>query len=413
MMRYLLSADQVLAGPAGERIQGGAVLVQGDSIVAVGGRQELRAVAGADVVERAFPGATILPGLINAHVHLAFSAGPDRLAHLMGPLEEERLVLAMAGRAQQLLNSGVTTVRDLGDRGGLAVRLRQAINTGELIGPRILAATAPLTPPGGHCWFLGGEVAGAAQIRQQVQRNADAGADVIKVMVSGGNMTPGGAHMWEQQFSTEELRTAVAQAHRLGLPVAAHAHGTSSIRACVEAGVDTIEHCTWLIGPGIVGRDEQIAADIAAAGIAVCTANSNDWRPFAPTFGAERARQIIGRVRWMADRGVRLITGTDAGMTAFENFPAALHALQEWGFTPDRILQMATLTTAEAIGLGTTTGRVHAGYSADLLIVRGDPLTDLAALQQPILVMARGRAHLPSPPQSRGGDISGNGAPLV
>ena len=370
-------------------------------------------MAGADVVERAFPGATILPGLINAHVHLAFSAGPDRLAHLMGPLEEERLVLAMAGRAQQLLNSGVTTVRDLGDRGGLAVRLRQAINTGELIGPRILAATAPLTPPGGHCWFLGGEVAGAAQIRQQVQRNADAGADVIKVMVSGGNMTPGGAHMWEQQFSTEELRTAVAQAHRLGLPVAAHAHGTSSIRACVEAGVDTIEHCTWLIGPGIVGRDEQIAADIAAAGIAVCTANSNDWRPFAPTFGAERARQIIGRVRWMADRGVRLITGTDAGMTAFENFPAALHALQEWGFTPDRILQMATLTTAEAIGLGTTTGRVHAGYSADLLIVRGDPLTDLAALQQPILVMARGRAHLPSPPQSRGGDISGNGAPLV
>lgn len=148
--------------------------------------------------------------------------------------------------------------------------------------------------------------------------------------------------MWQPQFSTEELRTAVEEAHRLGLPVAAHAHGTSSIRACVDAGVDTIEHCTWLIGPGIVERDEQTVADIVAAGIAVCTANSNDWRPFAENYGAERAQRIIGRVRWMADRGVRLITGTDAGMVPFDTFPAALHNLEYWGFAPDRILEMAT-----------------------------------------------------------------------
>lgn len=395
-MRYLLSAAQVLTGPAGQRFDNGAVLVQGESIIAVGGHDDVRAAAGADVLELTFPAATILPGLINAHVHLAFSAGPDRLEKLMAPADQARLALAMAGRALDLLNCGVTTIRDLGDRDGLAVALRESINTGDLIGPRILAATAPLTPPRGHCWFLGGEVAGPDQIRQQIERNAAAGADVIKVMASGGSMTPGGAQMWQPQFSTEELRTAVEEAHRLGLPVAAHAHGTSSIRACADAGVDTIEHCTWLTGPGTVEPDEQTVADIVAAGIAVCTANCNDWRPLARKYGAQRAQRIVGRVRWMADRGVRLITGTDAGMEPFDNFPAALRGLEDWGFPRDQILEMATVTTADAIGLATTTGTLATGYSADLLVVDGDPLTDLTALQHPTLVLARGRQHIPT-----------------
>lgn len=396
-MRYLLSASQVLPGPAGRRLDKGAVLVEGESILDIGSADALRARAGADVVELAFPAATILPGLINAHVHLAFSVGPDRLEKLMAPVDQAdrvRLALAMAGRAQQLLDCGVTTVRDLGDRGGLTVTLRDSISAGELAGPRILAATAPLTPPRGHCWFLGGEVDGPEQIRRQVQRNAATGADVIKVMVSGGSMTPGGAQMWQPQFSTAELRSAVEEAHRLGLPVAAHAHGTTSIRSCVDAGVDTIEHCTWLTGPGVFEPDEQAVADIVAAGIAVCTANSNDWRPFATNYGPERAQQIIGRVRWMADRGVCLITGTDAGMVPFDNFPAALHALEHWGFPRERILEMATVTTAGALGLATVTGTLHAGYSADLLVVDGDPLADLSALARPILVMARGRTRL-------------------
>jgi imidazolonepropionase-like amidohydrolase len=396
-MRYLLSASQVLTGPADQRILDGAVLIEDELIVAVGHREEILAKADADIVELAFPAATILPGLINAHVHLAFNPGPDRLAELMAPADETRLVLAMAGRAQQLINCGVTTVRDLGDRGGLAVTLREAINAGELVGPRILAATAPLTPPGGHCWFLGGEVAGAEQFRQRIHHNAAAGADVIKVMVSGGSMTPGGAQMWQPQFSTTELRSVVEEAHRQGLPVAAHAHGTSSIRICVDAGVDTIEHCTWLTGPGVFEPDEQTIADIAEAGIAVCTANCNDWRPFAKKFGVERAQQIIGRVRWMADRGVRLITGTDAGMAPFDNFPVALRALQDWGFSTDQILEMATVTTADAIGLATTAGRLCVGYSADLLVVHGDPRSDLTALERPALVMTRGRPHVPPP----------------
>src|SRR5918911_3125327 len=112
-MRYLLSASQVLTGPAGQRIVDGAVLVEDELIVAVGRRDNILAKADADIVELAFPAATMLPGLINAHVHLAFNPSPDRLAELMAPADEARLVLAMAGRAQQLINCGVTTVRDL------------------------------------------------------------------------------------------------------------------------------------------------------------------------------------------------------------------------------------------------------------------------------------------------------------
>jgi imidazolonepropionase-like amidohydrolase len=155
-----------------------------------------------------------------------------------------------------------------------------------------------------------------------------------------------------------------------------------------------------LTGPGVFEPDEQIVADIAKAGIAVCTANCNDWRPFAKKFGVERAQQIIGRMRWMADRGVRLITGTDAGMAPFDNFPVALRALQDWGFSTDQILEMATVTTADAIGLATTAGSLSMGYSADLLVIHGDPRSDLTALERPALVMTRGRPHVPPPDES-------------
>ncbi len=302
-MQLAISASQVLPGPAGHRFDRGAVLLEDSSIAAVGFRDDIRAAA-PDATELAYPDATIIPGLINAHVHLAFDPGPHRLERLTDNREAAEIALAMAGHARQLLDCGVTTARDLGDRAGLTIALRDAIAAGQVAGPRILAATAPLTPPGGHCWFLGGEVDGPEQIREQVRRNAAAGADVIKVMASGGSMTPGGAEMWEPQFTAEELKVIVEEAHQLGLPVAAHAHGTSSIRAAVDAGVDTIEHCTCLSGPGGAFQpDEKIAGDIVAAGIAVCTANANNWRPMAARFGAERAQQIVGRVGWLPSGG--------------------------------------------------------------------------------------------------------------
>ncbi|MGH3673999.1 MAG: amidohydrolase family protein [Pseudonocardiaceae bacterium] len=385
----------MLGGPFGARIERGAVLIDNEKIVKIGTRDDL-ATQAEEIVELAFPAGTIIPGFINAHVHLAFDPGPRRLERLTDNRAPAEIVLAMAGHAHELLNSGVTTVRDLGDRGGLAVTLRDAIAAGELAGPRVLAATAPITPPGGHCWFLGGEVDNAGDIRARVLSNAAAGADVIKVMASGGSLTPGGAAMWEPQFSTDQLKVITTEAHQVGLPVAAHAHGLDSIRACIEAGVDTIEHCTLMVGKGRFHFDEALGDQLATSEIPVCVANSADWRALAGGVGETQAKVAVSRLRWLADRGVRLITGTDAGMGPFDNFPIFLQRLAEWKFTPEQIIQMATADTAAAIGLAATTGQLLPGLAADLLVLAGDPLRELATLGRHELVVARGRPHRPT-----------------
>lgn len=398
-MTVLITADSLLPGPAGERVPDAAVLVRGDTITAAGRREDVQAQAPPDVRRLDCPGATLLPGLVNGHVHFSLDAGADPLASLRAS-DPETLAAGMAERAGQLLGCGVTTARDLGDSGGAALRLRDRIASGELPGPRVLAAAAPLTPPGGHCWFFGGEVSGEAEIRAMVRRNAGLGADVIKVMASGGQITEGGAEMWESQFSTEELAAVVDEASGHGLPVAAHAHGTEAIVSSVAAGVDTIEHCTWMTGKGKRERRPEVAEEMARRGIAVCSTNSVNWRKFAEWLGEELAAEMYGRLIWMDSLGIPLITGTDAGLrgSVFDDFTSALE-LYEWlDFGNDRIVELATAASADALGIGAVVGRVAPGYQADLLVVDGDPGEDLAALRAVRLVLARGREHRPGEP---------------
>jgi imidazolonepropionase-like amidohydrolase len=394
-VELLISAGQVLTGPAGDRIADGAVLVEDDTIVAVGRRDEVAAQAGADRRELDFPGATVLPGLIDCHVHLAFDASSAPIEALQDS-EEFSLLLGMAGRAQQLLDAGVTTTRDLGDRDGLAVHLRDAITQGSLAGPRILSATAPLTVRGGHCWFLGGEVDDEAEIRTMVRRNARNGADLIKVMATGGGMTKGGPATWEPQFSAAELKVVVQEAAEVGLRVAVHAHGTEGIANAVAAGVHTIEHCTWLAKDGFDVRPD-VVDEIAAKGIFVCPGASPNWRMLPKVFGEERSAAMFERIRWMAERGVRLIAGTDAGVprAVFNDFVGSLEFFSHLGFPADRVIEMATVDAAEALGIQTETGRIAPGSQADLLVVDGDPRQDIGALRNSRLVLAAGRTHLP------------------
>ncbi|MGH3622137.1 MAG: amidohydrolase family protein, partial [Sciscionella sp.] len=343
-----------------------------------------------------FPESTLLPGLVNAHVHLSLDAGEDPVASLLDS-EAADVAAGTAERAGQLLRCGVTTARDLGDRAAGAVLLRDAVSAGELPGPRILAAVAPLTPPGGHCWFFGGEVDGERAIRDMVRRNAAVGADVIKVMASGGQITQGGANMWESQFDAAQLRVIVEEAARHGLPVAAHAHGTEAIVASVAAGVHTVEHCTWMAGPGQQERREDVALEMAARNIAVCSTSSSNWRMMVERMGEEVASRVYGRLSWMDSLGVPLLTGTDAGLrgSVFDDFVGALE-LYEWlGFGNDRIVELATVGSARALGLGEETGQLAEGFCADLLVVDGDPLTDLTALRDIRLVLAAGREHTP------------------
>ncbi len=394
MADILLTAGRVLTGPGGECVEDGAVLVRGSTIAAVGQREMLEALVPEELPRQSFPDGTVLPGLIDSHVHLIFDASSDPVTALQSS-DDETLLKGMADRARQLLGSGVTTVRDLGDRNRLAVRLRDAIAAGTLPGPRVLAATTPLTSPGGHCWFFGGEVEGTDAIRALVRRNVAAGADVIKVMATGGGLTRGGPAVWQSQFSVDELRIVVDEARRAGLPVAVHAHGTQGIEAAVAAGVNTIEHCTWMSEDGGFDLREDLVSEIKAAGIHICTATSPNWRGFAERVGQERAEELFSSMRWMAKLDVPMIAGTDAGVTraAFDKLVNTLDFYRYLGIPLPKIIDMATTNAAQALGIGADTGRLAKGYRADILVVDGDPLRDLSALHATRLVIAGGRSY--------------------
>jgi imidazolonepropionase-like amidohydrolase len=395
MSGLLVTARRLVVDAAQPAVDDGAVLVDAGRVVAAGPAAEVERRAPAGVRRLAYPGGTVVPGLVDAHVHLAFDASADVVAALQAA-DDATLLLGMASRARKLLDAGVTTVRDLGDRGALAVRLRDAVAAGTLPGPRILTATSPITLPGGHCWFLGGEAEGVAGVRAAVRRAAAAGADVVKVMATGGLLTPGGPGIHEAQYGAAELRAIVEEAHGLGLPVAAHAHGTDGIAASVAAGVDTVEHCTWLGPAGVDVRPEVVEA-LVTSRTWVCPALSRNWKGLGPRFGEELTARLLGELGRAEAAGVRLAAGTDTGIpgAVFGDYVGALEVFEHVGFAVPRILELATSAAAEAIGLGDRTGRLLPGHDADLAVVAGDPLTNLQSLREVHLVVARGRPHVP------------------
>ncbi|WP_369214973.1 amidohydrolase family protein [Streptomyces flavofungini] len=389
----LITADRVLTD-TGTCLRDGAVLVDGGVIVAVGPRDEVgrRAKPG---VRRLDHSGTVMPGLVDSHVHLIFDGGTEPVAGLRNP--DDVLLDRMARRAERLLRTGITTARDLGDRNGLALRVAAGVEAGRLTGPHVLAAGTPATPPGGHCHFLGGEVSGEAQVRDLVRRNIAAGAAVIKVMTSGGGLTKDGPRSWQSQFSPAELRALVDEAHAAGLPVAAHAHGADAIAAAVAAGADTLEHCTWMTEDGFDLR-QDVLRRIVDEHIAVSLTVSPHWRLLPRVFGEERAATMSDQVRQMAEAGANIVLGTDAGVqrTGFDGLPGALTFYAHLGIPNGRVIDMATRRGAEALGLGAVTGRIAPGFRADLLLVDGDPLADLEAVRRVRTVVSAGRVVDPS-----------------
>jgi imidazolonepropionase-like amidohydrolase len=353
-----------------------------------------------------YPGGTILPGLIDSHVHLAFDGGPAPAARMRAETDEQQLLL-MLRSARELLGVGVTTARDLGGRGYLSVLVRDAIAADLARGPRLVVSGSPVTVTGGHCWFMGGEADSDDDLRRLVRTHHKHGTDLIKVMSTGGFMTSGSAP-WYAQFSTAQLAVIVEEAARVDKPVAAHAHGIEGIRRAVDAGVSTLEHCSFVTETNERQFSESLAAQIADRGIVVCpTINVN-----APYVAKLTGISVGQHVKPLHDRGVRIIVGTDAGVdnTPHHQYLGALQYLVTLGFTPDQVLAMATTEAAEALGVGAVTGRLAPGYQADLIVVDGDPRADIAALGALRRVIARGRDYVPD---SGRFDVSAPGTPFA
>jgi imidazolonepropionase-like amidohydrolase len=307
----------------------------------------------------------------------------------MGELD----AIVNAGGARQLA-AGVTAVRDLGDIGWAVVERDRDTD-----GPTVVASGPPLTSPRGHCWSMGGEVAGVESIRRAVRERHERGADVVKLMASGGAMTTT-TDVLACQFTLEEVRAACDEAHRCGMPITVHAHALTAVEQAVDAGVDGIEHCSCMTSRGL-HTPPDLAERIAAAGIAVCPTLGRDLSVQPPPQILALMQRTgmtwegrLAQVRELHEAGVTLISGADSGISTGKPhgvLPVAVSDLVDCGVPPPVALASATSVAADACGLGHRTGRLRAGLHADLLLVHGDPTLDATALRALRLVLSRGR----------------------
>jgi imidazolonepropionase-like amidohydrolase len=382
----------------GERaVPGGVlVLVEGDQIV---GGEAGSAPAPSDCPVTYRPGTTLLPGLVDCHVHLCADSGPRALDQL-AELSPNQLDAIVAESMRAELAAGVTSVRDLGDRDWAVVDRHRA----DPWGPTVVASGPPITSVGGHCAQMGGAAAGVDALRRAVAERAEHGADLVKIMASGGVMSPG-TDVLAGQFGLDELRVVVEEAHRLGLAVTAHAHPVTVIEQCIAAGVDGLEHCSGMTAHGVQMPDD-LAARIAAARIVVCPTLGADLRDGPPPHIQAVMERIgmtledrIRQVGEMVSAGVTLVSGGDSGINPGKRhgvLPFGLVDLVRAGASSVQALASATSLAAQACGLSGRTGRLRAGLDADLLLVEGNPVDDIAAVHVVRTVVARGREVLVS-----------------
>lgn len=368
-------------------LAGDAITVRGSTIGWLGDQADATAEGSRINCE----GLTAIPGLIDAHVHLELnpdeSKPPERTDEAVIPLMRER--------ATRMAAAGITTARDLGGGAWFELDLRDAIARGEQTGPRLICSGQPITCPQGHCHFWGGEAATNEEAQAVLKRQVDHNVDLIKVMATGGRLTAGSAPT-DAQFPQAVLDEIVATAHGLDLPVAAHCHGTEGIHRAAIAGVDTIEHCSWV---GQDGWASDYQADVAQVildqGIWVSPTVNKGWQRMLDSETGAVLMRVRAAYRKMLDLGIPMLASTDAGIPGVyhEDLPHALVVFAKIAqLSNEEALRSATSDAAKALGVADTTGRLEAGLAADLLIVDGDPLNDLAAITRPVVVLTRGRS---------------------
>ena len=330
-------------------------------------------------------GMTIMPGMIDCHLHLVMDGSPDPTVPLMG-MDDSTATMVIMNNAWNTLNAGFTTVRDLGCLNHIGLKVRDAINNGLIKGPRILCAGQMICMTGGHGWQIGIEADGPDEVRKAVRKQLKVGVDVVKLMATGGICTKG-VEPGQTQYSLEEMSAGVEEAHKAGIPTAAHAQGLNGVKIALHAGIDTIEHGMNLDDEAInlmLKNNVPLIPTLSAGAHIISNGLKAGIPPYIVEKSIHHREERIKSCKKAFKAGVSIALGTDAGTpfnmhgkNAFE-----LSELSSIGLTPHEIIICATKAAAKALEISDITGTIEIGKQADFLILKKNPLEDITVLQQ-------------------------------
>jgi imidazolonepropionase-like amidohydrolase len=396
--RVVVHAARFLDVKTGRTLTDQAIVIENGRVVSVGPAAQAKVAPGSTRID--LPNLTVLPGLIDAHTHLTMD--PYHFGYSGLGISVPRSALMGARNARVTLEAGFTTVRNVGADGYADVALRDAINAGDVPGPRMLVSGPALGITGGHCdenllpydyhHQADGVADGVEAVQHKVREVIKYGADVVKICATGGVLSKGD-NPQASQYTLEEMKAIVADAHRLGRKVAAHAHGAQGILWATEAGVDSIEHASYIDDAGIAAMKQH-------GTYLVPTLYLGDWflqnaeQLHIPDFLLVKAKEVMPAAREHLAHafasGVKVAFGTDAAV-----YPHGLNAhefavMVKLGLTPLQAIQAATINAADLLGWSDRVGALEPGHYADLIAVEGDPLQDVTTLQRVKFVMKGG-----------------------
>ncbi|MCU1806343.1 amidohydrolase family protein [Cytobacillus firmus] len=386
-MKWILKGGSIIDGLNDEMVENSYIKVENGRITEVK-EGEPGDTEGFEVID--CTGKYILPGLIDCHVHLVWNGSADPQS-LIKNEENDRIALEAYKHALDTLKLGVTTVRDLGAPDRTVLHVRNVIDSGLLSGPTIIAAGAPICMTGGHVYYLGYESDGPDEVRKNTRRVLKEGADLVKVMATGGIYTKG-EEPGSVQLTIEELSAAKEEALKKNKKVSAHADGIEGIMNCLEVGIDTIEHGIYADRQALEIMKNQGTFLVPTMAVMRQLISSPD----IPAYALEKAKQVVGphfsMLQEAVQIGVKIATGTDCGspLTPPRYYYDELAIMHEAGMSEMEVIKASTSVAAECLGIEDQRGSISPGKFADLLIADSNPLNDLNSLRGDKLVMKNG-----------------------